>query len=168
MGRDKALLPWQGSTLLESAAAKVREAAGTVTILGDPERYGRFGFPVLADLVPDCGPLGGLHTALRATNAEWNLLIACDMPAITADLLALLLAEAATGGGDAVVPRVQDRWEPLCAVYHRRLAAAAEAALKAKIFKMQEFVSQIDARPLLVPDPAIFANWNTPEEVRAS
>ena len=103
MGRDKALMPWHGSTLLETAVAKVREAAGNAAILGSPELYGHLGFPVLADRVPDCGPLAGLDAALAQTRAEWNLILACDMPLITTDLLGSLLRSAE---GDAVVPRI--------------------------------------------------------------
>ena len=169
MGRDKALLPWQGSTLLEAAAAKVRQAAGNVTILGPPQLYGRLGFPVLADRVPDCGPLGGLDAALATTEADWNLLVACDMPALTADLLTRLLAAASRCGADALVPQITQeddiRWEPLCAVYHHRLAAATESALRLKCFKMQDFVSEIGACPWPAPEPALFANWNRPHDL---
>jgi molybdopterin-guanine dinucleotide biosynthesis protein A len=164
MGRDKALLPWQGATLLEVAANKVRQATGNVTILGTPELYGHLGFPVLEDLIPDCGPLGGLYTALSATRTDWNLLVACDMPALTVDLLTRLLTEAATCGADALVPKVDRLWQPLCAIYHRRLAPVAKSALDRKSLKMQDLVSQIDARSWPAPDPAPFANLNTPNE----
>lgn len=167
MGRDKALLPWQGATLLETAARKVLEAAGNVAILGDPACYGHFGFPVLADRIPDCGPLGGLFTALSSTDADWNLLVACDMPGITVELLRRLIGDAACCTGDALVPRVDGRWEPLCALYHRRLAAAAEAALQRKSLKMQEFVSQIRACPWDEPGLEVFRNVNTPEQYEA-
>ena len=167
MGRDKALLAFQGSTLVESAAAKVRRAAGNVTLLGSPELYGHLGIPVVADLIPDCGPMGGLHTALMATQADWNLLVACDMPGLTVDLLTSLLLQAPGCGADALVPQWEGQWEPLCAVYHRRLAFPAKAALDRKFFKMQDFVSQIGACPWPAPDPSLFANWNTPEEIGA-
>src|SRR5205814_2477042 len=49
MGRDKALLPFQGSTLLEHIALHVAAAAGSVTLIGEPDKYRRLGFPVLTD-----------------------------------------------------------------------------------------------------------------------
>jgi molybdopterin-guanine dinucleotide biosynthesis protein A len=167
MGRDKALLPWHGSTLLEWAARKVQQAAGSATIIGDPERHGHLGFPVVADRIPGCGPLGGLHTALSITAAEWNLVVACDMPYLTVEALNGLLAHIGPHDAafSAVVPRTDGQWEPLCAVYHRRLAAAAESALQRKSFKMQDFISQIDACQWTAPDPALFANWNSPHEL---
>jgi len=164
MGRDKALLPWQGSTLLESAARKVQQSAGSATIIGNPELHGHLGYPVVSDRIPGLGPLGGIHTVLSITPADWNLVVACDMPYLTVELLNALLAQIGTH--EAIVPRDSDgRWEPLCAVYHRRLAAAVEAALDRKSLKMQDFVSQIDARPWSAPDSAMFANWNSPHEL---
>ena len=164
MGRDKALLIWQGSTLLESAARKVRQAAGSATIIGDPEHHGHLGFPVVADRITGLGPLGGLHTVLSTTPADWNLVVACDMPYLTVEVLEALLAQI--GACDAVVPRsLEGRWEPLCAVYHRRLAAAVEAALDRKSLKMQDFVAQVDALAWSAPDSSMFANWNSPHEL---
>src|SRR5271163_1224329 len=87
MGRDKALLPLGDSTLLDHVAQCVRQAAGNVTIIGPPDRYASLGYPVTADLVTNCGPLGGLYTALSITETDWNLMVACDMPGLTAHFL---------------------------------------------------------------------------------
>ena len=87
MGRDKALLPIEGSVLVERTAEQVRIAAGSVTLIGAPERYAHLGLPVVPDLIEDCGPIGGLYTALKIGRADWNLLVACDMPALTAEFL---------------------------------------------------------------------------------
>ena len=113
MGRDKALLPWKGSTLIQSVAREVFQAAGNTTLIGSPELYGKLGFPVIPDRIEGCGPMGGLHAALSAKAAEWNLLVACDMPAVTCELLAALLDATETSDSDAVVPTssARARWE---------------------------------------------------------
>jgi molybdopterin-guanine dinucleotide biosynthesis protein A len=68
MGGNKALLPWKGSTLIESVAREVLLASGNVTLIGSRslawDRYGNLGFPVIYDQVEGCGPLGSLHAAL--------------------------------------------------------------------------------------------------------
>ena len=88
MGRDKALLPMgEGVTLVEEIAGKVRTAAGNVTLIGPPEKYMHLGLTIVHDKVENCGPIGGLYTALRLTGAEWNVLAACDMPNVTAAFL---------------------------------------------------------------------------------
>ena len=169
MGQDKALLPWKGSTLLEAVAREVLQAAGNVTLIGSPERYENLGFPVVSDRIAGCGPLGGLHTALSVTTADWNLLVACDMPAVTHQLLKELLVAAEVSGADALVPQTPGGLEPLCAVYHARLLPAVEFAIQSKLFKMHDFVSTIHARNKArlwpAPDPSLFRSVNTPEQL---
>ena len=165
MGQDKALLPWKGSTLIESVAREVFSAAGNVTLIGSPERYGKLGFPVISDRIAGCGPLGGLHAALSATTAEWNVLVACDMPAVTHQLLEELLNAAEASGADALVPQTPGGLEPLCAVYNVRLLPIVESAIHSKLLKMHDFVSTIQTRTWPAPDPAVFCNINTPEQL---
>ena len=52
MGRNKALLPFRGITLVEHVAGIVRQAAGSVTLIGDPVQLGHLGLPVVSDLLP--------------------------------------------------------------------------------------------------------------------
>ena len=169
MGQDKALLPWKGSTLIQSVACEVFNAAGNVTLIGSPERYGKLGFPmcfpVISDKLAGCGPLGGLYTALSATTAEWNVLVACDMPAVTCRLLEELLKAAEASGADALVPQTPGGLEPLCAVYNVRLLPAVESAIHSKLLKMHDFVSTIQACLWPAPDATVFRNINTPQEL---
>lgn len=165
MGQDKALLPWKGSTLIESVAREVFNAAGSATLIGSPERYGSLGFPVISDKIEGCGPLGGLHAALSVTTAEWNVLVACDMPAVNSGLLKELLAAAEVSGADALVPSTPTGLEPLCAVYHARLLPVVESAIHSNLLKMHDFVSTIQACLWPASDPALFRNLNTPEQL---
>ncbi len=172
MGRDKALLPYASTTLATHIATQIRDAAGNVTILAPPERYAHLGFPILADAIPDCGPLGGLYTALRqansgATAADWILLVACDLPHLTAAFLRELLA-AASAEHDCIVAEADGRLQPLCAVYHRRLLPAAETALQCKLFKMHDFVAGLRPLRYPAPDASLLRNVNTPDEWEAA
>jgi len=168
MGRDKALLPLNGRPLIERVAEEVRRAAGSATIIGSPGRYGLLGLPCIPDLVEGCGPLGGLYTALTVSRAEWNLVVACDLPRVSAALFTALFAAAERryedSGRVALVPSTPAGLEPLCAVYHRDLLPAVSAALESRRLRMHDFVASIDASLWPAPDPAVFGNVNTPAD----
>jgi molybdopterin-guanine dinucleotide biosynthesis protein A len=164
MGRDKALLRGPGGVPLAAQIAEsVREAAGSVVLIGPPERYAHLGFPVLADRVPGCGPLGGVYTALCTNAADWNLIVACDMPNLTARFLSGLLAAAEASTADCLVPEDAAGMHPLCAVYHRRCRPAAEAAIRHNQLKMHTFVSSLRFEKWTSPEALALANVNTPE-----
>jgi molybdenum cofactor guanylyltransferase len=164
MGRDKALLPIDGSVLVERTAEVVRAAAGSVTLIGAPGRYSHLGLPVLPDLVPDGGPLCGLHTALKITRADWNLVVACDMPGLTVAFLGDLLAAAQQLGCACLAPQTGSGLHPLCAVYHRRSADAVEFAIQHKSLKMHDLLKSLGAVSWPVADASLLENVNTPLE----
>lgn len=135
MGSNKAFLEFGGQTLLERALAVVGAVCERVTIIGDPVEYTKYEgskkWRMIADIFPGCGPLGGIHAALASSSAELNLMVAVDMPFVSAELLAFLFAVAEKNGAIVTVPRVGKGLQPLCAVYRRDFAAVAERALRA-------------------------------------
>jgi len=165
MGRDKALLPFRGSALAGHVAATVAAAAGSVILIGDPQKYGHLGYAILPDRTPGSGPAGGIETALSYTAADWNLVLACDMPAIPPEFLRGLLDAAARRNADALLPAgPSGRLEPLCAVYHRRCRETLHRALEAGVRKITDALASLEVARFPVADAACFENLNTPEE----
>jgi len=165
MGRDKALLPFRGTTLVEHVAQTVREATGSVALIGDPDRIGHLGLPVFADQVSSCGPASGIYTALELTQTDWNLIVACDMPAVSVEILRQLLlqAETTTERNCIAATGRSGQPEPLCAVYHRRCLPALARAIENGQVRMRDLVGEIGASLMPVPSWAL-ANVNTPGE----
>src|SRR5271157_5209857 len=144
MGADKAFLNFSGCTLLERAIAVVRPVCD-VAIVGDPAKFSRYG-SVIEDAYPGRGPLAGIHAALIHSSAELNLMLAVDMPLVSTDLLAFLLASAASTTALVTVPHSATGFQPLCAVYRRPFAIAAEQALKAGKNKIDALFAAIPIR----------------------
>lgn len=165
MGRDKALLPVEGGVLVQQVAARTAAAAGAATLVGDPQRYSGLGFDVIPDVRPGLGPLSGIHAALRHTTKDWNLVIACDMPGVSAAFLAELLDAAEASGGDALVPRGPDgRIEPVCAAYRRRALATVESALDSGLRKATDLLEILTVTWWPVERIGHLRNVNTPED----
>ena len=164
MGQDKALLPYRGTTLVEYLAWVVSRVVGSVAVIGDPERYRDVKRPVYADRRPGLGPLGGLYTALSMTPADWNVVVACDMPGISPLALRMLIEPEAKTGRNAVMAKgPSGEPEPLCAAYHRSCLALLAQAIRNKRFKMMDLIPylRVEYRPL---DPALLVNVNTPDD----
>jgi molybdopterin-guanine dinucleotide biosynthesis protein A len=165
MGRDKALLPLGRKTLLEHVAAQVRAAAGSVTVVGPPERYERLGLAVVPDVMAGCGPLGGILTALTLSPAEWNLIVACDLPGVTSTRLRNLLDAAERIDADCLMPvGAADQPQPLCAVWRRTCLPAVQRATREGRYKVTEALSGLVVMPYRVAEPDWLLNVNTPED----
>lgn len=165
MGRDKAYLPVSGGILGSRVAAAVKAAAGNVAFVGDPARYAALGYPVIADRYPGEGPLGGILTALHQTAAEWNLVVACDMPGLAAGFLNDLLQAAERKSLDILLPETEDGMrEPLCAVYHGDALATLERAFEAGIRKVTAAFPGLRVEAYPVNEVTYFQNLNTPED----
>ena len=170
MGRDKALLPWHGATLLDHALARLRDACPTVRILsGSERRYEDRDAAVDVDAVPDAGPLGAIYTGLMQAGETAGLFLAVDLPFVPTALLRRLLELAE--GHDAVVPVSSDGPQPLCAVYKASCLDPIRRRLEAADLKATSFWP--DVRVLQADDTllqgfgaldAIFRNVNTPAD----
>jgi molybdopterin-guanine dinucleotide biosynthesis protein A len=164
MGRDKALLAYRGTTLLEYIASIVHQAAGNVAVIGDPGRYSHFGYPVYADRVPPSGPIGGIYTVLSVTVHDWNLVVACDMPFLSCDILQDLITRCSQSrAGCVVAVGSTGDLEPLCAVYHRRCRPVLDRAIRHGQFRMRDVIRELDPEEVRV-DPSALANVNTTAE----
>jgi molybdopterin-guanine dinucleotide biosynthesis protein A len=174
MGRDKALLPWRGTTLLDHTLRRLRDVCSEAWILCGPEdRYREHG-QTLVDAVAGAGPLGGVGAALgRLPAGGLGLFLAVDLPHVPSALLWRLVSLAP--GFDAVVPMTGKGPEPLCAVYGQGCLGPILRRLDAAERKMTCFWP--DVRVRLVGEaelagfgkPArLFWNINTPEDLAAA
>jgi molybdopterin-guanine dinucleotide biosynthesis protein A len=187
MGTDKAFLQFKGQTLLDRALETMAAACDQVAIVGDPARFRKYesekyGPPkcgaVIADIFPGCGPLAGIHAALTHSAADLNLMLAVDLPLVSAALLAFLFEAAEdNGAADAVVtvPRAGKGLQPLCAIYRRAFCTTAEQALLAGNYKVGAAFSGLSVRVIEQSELGSagfseqnFFNVNTPQDRMAA
>jgi molybdopterin-guanine dinucleotide biosynthesis protein A len=174
MGTDKGLLEIDGVPLIVRTARLVDgvdRMASAATVVGRPETYQRIGLRATADGWPGCGPLGGIATALRASETEWNLIVACDLPYLTCEWLQFLARRARESVADAVVPMSEHGAEPLCAMYHSRCEPAIRGALAQGTRKVTEGLVRVRLEYLeptewkcFDSDGLLFKNMNTPAD----
>jgi molybdopterin-guanine dinucleotide biosynthesis protein A len=164
-----------GRPLIERVLERVRPLADEVLVTTNrPENYSFLGLPLFSDQIPGRGALGGLYTALYAAGHPLVAVVACDMPFVSASLLAAERELLELTGIDAVVPRTEGGSEPFHAVYRREACLpAVETVLKADKWRVDAWFELVRLRWLqpeeaLAYDPLGRAFWNvnTPEEFR--
>ena len=181
-GRDKGALVVGGRTVRDRLVAVLTQAVDDVMVVGGQPAGGRTndgpwpaGIRYVEDLVAGHGPLAGLQAALAAAASEAVFVVACDMPGLTVPLVRFLLATAAEAdAADVVVPRTENGYHPLCAVYRRtclpvvsRHLAAGRLALRDLLTEVRVHeVTETELAPIGHP-ATLLANLNTPDDYRA-
>ncbi len=171
-GRDKSALVVAGTPILERQIAELSTLSDDILLVGR-RPHSAAGRPLatreIEDRVPDSGPLGGLDAALSAARHETLILLACDMPLVTAPFLAHLLE--LTRGADLVVPRTERGYHPLCAVYTRACCEPVQRLLSQGRFAMAGLFDEVRLRVVEQDEIKHFgspgellANVNTPAE----
>jgi molybdopterin-guanine dinucleotide biosynthesis protein A len=180
MGTNKGFLEIGGVPLILRTARIVESVVGNAsgdlsTVVGSPELYRPLGLRAIADDYPGCGPLGGIATALHACDAEWNLVVACDLPYLTKPWLEFLAQRARackpSAGVDAVVPMNERGAEPLCAMYRKCCEPAFREALESGTRKVTNGLARVRVEYLepaewksFDSDGLLFKNMNTPAD----
>jgi molybdopterin-guanine dinucleotide biosynthesis protein A len=116
-------------------------------------------------------PLAGIATALNATKMPWNLILACDLPYLTAVWLDWLLERSVASSAQILIPRTSRGLEPLAAVYRRECAAPIVAALERGIRKVTDALAEFRKETPreskwreLDPEGRVLRNMNSPSD----
>ncbi len=170
-GQPKALMELGGRRIID----RVVEVMAAVTddllvVTNTPELYASLGIPMVPDVFPDGGSLGGIYSGLRAAAGGAAFTVACDMPFLMPAVAKLVIARAEEA--DVVIPRAGAQLEPLHACYAKSCLGPMESRLGTGRLKIVGFFE--DVRVLVIPEEdvarlsppdVVFMNVNTPAEL---
>lgn len=129
MGTDKALVLFEGQPLVQVALRAFVEAGIPARIAGS-----RSGLSTFAEEIPDTfqgsGPLGGVHAALAASNAPWNLFLPVDMPLMPSSLLRCLVERARLTDAPITAAKLNGSLQPFPVVLSRSVLGFVEQRLQ--------------------------------------
>ncbi|MCA9897944.1 MAG: molybdenum cofactor guanylyltransferase [Anaerolineales bacterium] len=171
MGTDKSFVLFEGRPLIEVVMEAVASLGDeTLLITNKLHAYAHLNLPMVSDVYPDHGSLGGIFTAVHAAAHPHTLVVACDMPWLNRPLLAYMIGLRQTA--DLIVPRWEKYPEPLHAIYSKACLDPIEAKLKAQQLKITSFFGQVSVRFVergeIEPfdrNGRSFANINSPEDL---
>ena len=145
-GRNKAQVRVGGRTILERQVDALDGVVDRIYLVGHPSPIvAPPHVSVIPDRTPGRGPLSGLDAALSVCGGH-VLALACDMPNVTGALLGYLIRQLAETNVDAVVPRTERGYHPLCAVYAQSCRTAVQRRLAAGSLRLQDFLADLTIR----------------------
>ncbi len=164
MGRDKALVEVDGVPMVVRVANALR-AAGCEPVFavgGDQAALEALGIEYVIDAYPGEGPVGGVITALAACDTPVVVVVACDVPYLTADTVRALLG-GGVGAAHATVA-VTDRVQPMCALWSRSALGQLHAAFAGGERRLLVVLDQLEAQQVPA-NPQDLANVNAPGDL---
>ncbi len=170
-GQPKALMQVGGRRIVERVVDVLKPLVDDVLLVTNtPDVYAFLGLPMVGDLYPDAGALGGLYTGVASALGDVAFTVACDMPFLHRDVARLVIERA--GEADVIVPRVGHQLETLHAAYGKACLPHMEARIRAGRLKIVGFFESVqvleipEAEVARHADPAVaFMNVNTPDEL---
>lgn len=169
MGFDKGLLEVHGKKCIEYLLDALSAVSDHIIISANSDSYNYLNFPVYEDTIKDCGPLGGIYTALNVSQTERNIIVACDMPFISVDLLKFFIDQSE--GYQIAVPITDGKRHPLCGYYAKHIVPQLKTLLQNKVFKMQEILKSFNTKEIVLDaslsfySPKLLANINSQQEL---
>ncbi|MDH5506997.1 MAG: molybdenum cofactor guanylyltransferase [Anaerolineae bacterium] len=126
LGQNKALVPFLGQPLISRVISRVSDLAEEILVTtNNPEDYPFLDIPLIPDIEPGAGALGGIYTAINTATHPQIAIVACDMPFVNANLLNAQHKMLLDSDADAVIPVSQKGLEPFHAVYQKETCLAA-------------------------------------------
>ena len=171
MGQDKSIISFRGEPLWKrqlDLLRRIQPKEILVSARTDPS-WRPADTTFIADQQPACGPLGGIAAALSRIATDHLLVLAIDVPFIRESYLLELCQRIKAGQG--VVPTIENRAEPLVAIYPRESAFEFNRALSGRDFSLQSLIRKLVALSKLCPvvvlpeELPLFRNLNEPRDV---
>ncbi len=172
MGTNKALLKINQKPNIERIKYELEQVVDEIILVtNEPEEYRFLNIKTVADDFPGRGPLAGIHAGLKATPYQANLVVACDMPFISAKLGRILLEQSKDF--DAVIPIINGRQQMLFSVYQKGILPEIEKCIKGDNVAIKHVLDSFNVRYIEESElneyssgnlELIFFNMNYPDE----
>jgi molybdopterin-guanine dinucleotide biosynthesis protein A len=170
MGVDKFSMTFRGKQMLEHALKCCHDVnVSEVIVVGNKDQNTKGDFKYVQDEFDDVGPLGGILSGLKMASNEINIVLPCDTPFISADVVRSLVQKAVHH--EVVIACVDGKMHPTVGAYKKTLINDLSNYLNAGNRKMIDFITSVkhkilDERELKGVESNTFANLNTQKELR--
>jgi len=167
MGRNKALLELSGLKIIERIYKSIEHSCDDVIIISNsPDDYRFMGLKIFKDIFPGLGPLAGIHSGLHNSKTENNLIISCDLPLISSEVVENIVKYESDK--PVVIYQKKNCLQYLCGIYKKVCLPFLETSLVSNNLRVKDFINKINVELLDAeefPDE-VFLNLNTIEDYK--
>lgn len=167
MGEEKGLVVFQGKSFVHWILEALIPLVQHVALITKNLAYGIFELELVPDLIDDKGPVGGIYTALNHANSDLVLVLSCDIPKITTDVLSLLLNESVKCPDKITFLSDGKNDYPLIGVYPKSCLSFFQSAILKEELKLRLLVENLPHQRILINSVSVAAlrNINTKTEL---
>ncbi len=171
MGSDKGLLSYRGKPMISYPIELLKSLGMPIIIISSNNNYEQFGYPVFEDRYLNKGPVGGIYSGLTSSTNEFNLILPCDTPNLTLEIIEHLID--ASSGQQVTVPNYRGQLHPLVGIYSKSILPRLKTNISENRLKMSILCKEFDALEVVLDssvsnDVDYFANINNLEDLNRS
>jgi molybdenum cofactor guanylyltransferase len=146
-GKDKLLFEYNGIILIEHVLKVLKNIFSNIIIIANEKaKFSYLKIPVMPDVIPDIGPIGGVYSALTYSSTEEAFCFAGDMPFLNAEFIKYMIT--VSGNHDAVIPYYDNFYEALHAIYTKKCFNHLKDNIEKKNYQLIRIFEKCDIRKI--------------------
>lgn len=150
MKTEKGLVEYHGKTFVQWILEAVSPLSDNIKLVTKNPSYAEFGLTMISDLVEDQGPVGGIYTALTDSDSKYNLILSCDIPKITTEVLESLIQMALGSKKEVSILSDGKHDYPLIGCYQKSLADRFRKAIDQNQLKLCTLVESLSHQKIVI------------------
>jgi len=165
MGTDKGLLMLNNKPMIGYIIETLLQITNDIIIVSNNNEYAKFNIPIYTDLIKESGPLAGIYTGLIHSKHAKNIVISCDVPFVSVELLNFLIKNSENN--DVIIPTNNNKNHQVIGVYDKSCASIFKEELANNQRKMKLALEKVNLKIIDANqfNSKEFTNINTPIEL---
>ena len=167
MGSDKGLLMLNDKPFIQYSIDALKPLVSEIIIVSDASKYDVFGLKRITDITKDAGPVSGIYSGLEASKTELNLILSCDIPLITSEVLQQLI-DAIDDTSEIIQAESYGKSMPLIALYKKCIKNTFKSFLEQDERRLRVAIKSCNYKNVVLDEAFQNAtlNVNTKEEFK--
>ena len=168
MGTEKGLVNYNNQPFIQLVIDAIVPITTNIFLVTDNQEYTDFNYPLVADVYKNKGPVGGIFSALDRSETENNLILSCDIPKISTNVIKNYLINNISDQKDVIFLSDDKNIYPLIGIYNKSVKPKFSEAIKSNKIKLLSLLNELNCQVIKV-NPRDFEslkNINTQDELK--